>query len=262
MGNAIIVRPLSLGTVTAEGSATGTSPSYLDNDHIGVVHRGTGTSTAWVQLDLGAAAALNFGAFLSTNLASGATIRVRGATAAADLTTAPGYDSGVITPALAGSATPVSGRKHSWWEPAAAETFRYWRFDLASLGGTAFDAGRLVIGRKIQLARNFSYGLVRGVRDTSTADFSANGVPLIRRGRKLRTLSLLFESAYRDEAEEAILPLIELIGATEPVLVVTDPAADAQRQNRMYFGRIAGDLGVINTGPGKWRWQADLVSLI
>lgn len=261
MSNALIVKPLALGTVTAEGSGAGTLPAYLGNDFVGVVHRGTNGAAGWVQLDLASAQSLDFAAFLSTNLAPGATQRVRAATTAAGLTGVPGYDSGVINPAIAGSSIPTSGRSNSWWRDAA-QSFRYWRFDLASLGGAAFEAGRLVVGQSIQLDRNFSFGAVRGVRDTSKLEWSALGVMLRRRGRKLRTLSISFENAYRDEVEQKILPLLEVAGASEPLLIVLDPDAHAERQNRMYFGPIVGDLGVIQRTASGYRWQAELVSLI
>lgn len=261
MANAIIVRPLPLGTVTAEGSAAGTLPTYLGNDYLGVVHRSTATTSAFVQCDLGSAQPVDFAAFLSSNAIGAQTLQVRGDSDSAT-TTSPVYDSGAGLPFQAGSALPTSGRSNSWWDIAAAQTLRYWRFDIGALGGVAFDAGRLVVGKKIQLGRNFSYGLARGAQGLGSAEFTKDGALLRRYGRVLRTLDIAWESATQDEAETQLLPLIERVANTDPILIVTDPAAHAQRQNRMYFGWLRSELKVPIKAYDVWQWRATLWSVI
>lgn len=260
MANAILVKPLPLGTVTAEGSGLSTLPGYLGNDHMGVVHRGTSTTAAVVQCDLGAARTIDFAAFLSSNATGAQTLRVR-ADDDSDLVAESAYDSGVIV-FRAGATLPTSGRSNSWWEHASGVTQRYWRFDIAALGGTPFDAGRLVLGRKIQLARNFSFGAGRGVKDTGSASFSAQGNLLRRYGRRLRTLSLSYAATAKAEIETLVLPLLEGVGNTDPVFVCIDPAADAERQNRMYFGLLQGDLQAIHRVADGFEWRCDMTSLI
>lgn len=260
MGNAFIVKPLPIGTVTAEGSAAGTLPGYLDNDHIGVVHRGTSTSAAWVQCDLGAAQGIDTAAFLSANALGAQTLQVR-ADDDSTVSTGPTYDSTALAFA-AGSALPGSGRQNSLWAHTSVITERYWRFDIASLGGTAFDAGRLVMGRRIDLARQFAFGAAWGVKDLGRFDLSPNGVIALRKSRKLSTIGLSFPMTHRDEAEDKIVPLFESIGNTAPILLVTNGEADAQRSRRMFFGYLVGDLSAVwNTADG-WEWRANLVSIL
>lgn len=38
-------------------------------------------------------------------------------------------------------------------------------------------------------------------------------------------------------------PLLERIGNTEMIALLTDPTADDQCQNRAYFGTLVGDIG-------------------
>lgn len=260
MGNAFIVKPLPLGTVTAEGSAAGTLPGYLDNDWLGVIHKGTNTSAGWMQCDLGAAQAVDFAAFLSASPTGAQTLQVR-AKADSNVTTSPAYNSGAFGFA-AGSAMPPSGRQNSFWSNASAVTQRYWRFDVASLGGAAFEAGRLVIGRRIDLERQFAFGAAFGVKDLGRFDLSPNGVVALRKSRRPRTVGLSFPMTHRDEAEEKILPLFEGIGNTSPVLLVTNGDADAQRSRRMFFGYLVGDLSAAWNTPDGWEWRANMVSLI
>lgn len=260
MGNAFIVKPLPLGTVTAEGSAAGTLPSYLGNDYLGVIHKGTSTSAAWAQCDLGAAVDVDTAAFLSSNAVGAQTLQIR-ADDDSTVTTGPIYDSGAAAFA-AGSAVPPSGRQNSLWAHTSVITQRYWRFDIASLGGTVFEAGRLVMGKRIDLERQFAFGAAWGVKDLGRFDLSPNGVIALRRSRKLRTVGLSFPMTHRDEAEEKILPLFDGVGNTSPILLVTNGDADAQRSRRMFFGYLIGDLSAAWNTPDGWEWRANMVSLI
>lgn len=258
MSNAIIVEPYDLGTVSAEGSAAGTLPGYLNNDWMGVVHRGTATTTgAAVACDLGVARAVDTVAFLSA-LPNPATQSIIGGTSAGvgDL-----YNSGAVTFA-AGSVTPVTGRRNSLHLLPSPISARYWTTNFSTLGGTPFEAGRLVMGQRLQLARNFSFGAAFGTRDLGGGDFSAQGVWLPRPGAKQRTLGISFTRVTKQEAEEQLHALLQRIGNSKHLLVVTDPDANAQRQNRMFFGPLTGNLDALwNTADG-WEWRANLVSTI
>lgn len=249
MSNAFIVRPLPFSGVTAEGSAAGTSLAYLGNDFIGVVHRGTGTTTGQIVASFAAAQSIDCAALLSCAFGSAATWAY----------TAGGVSAQLVYPS--GNVLPVSGRGHGLIEFTGLSASSV-QLDFASLGGAPVEAGRLVIGKKIQLARNFAFGGSRGVQDTGGLDWSIAGVPLRRYGKRLRTVRISFENAYKDEVEAAILPLLEYVGTTDPILLCLDSGADAQRMNRLYFGFLKGTQEVVQRNSRGFRWGCEMVSLI
>jgi hypothetical protein len=262
MANAIIIEPLNITSIAAEGSAAGTTPGNLNNDWIGVVHRGTATTTgAGITFDLGASPqALDTLALLSCasvptalNIQAGPTF----------LSTSLYNVTGV--PFAAGAVSPVSGRVNMLHMIASPVTARHWGMFLGALpGGAPFEAGRLVAGRRIDPAYNFSFGAAFGVRDLGGGDFSRQGVWLPTPGVRQRTIGLSFARTTRAEIEDLIGPLLERIGNGRFILVVSDTAASAQLQRRMFFGRLEGNLEMIWSRPGLdgFEWRANLVSVI
>ncbi len=171
------------------------------------------------------------------------------------------YTAGNVQQFLAGSEMPTSRNGVSVWQaPGAAITGRYWRIVIGLPSGAATIA-RMVIGKRIQLDRNFNYGAAFGVRDLGSLDFSARGVLLRRRAKKLRTVGLTFSNIRKAEVEAVTQPLLEQIGNTEMVALLTDPAPDPQRQNRAYYGALVGDLGHTWRNAAAFEAKANLVSI-
>ena len=265
MSNALIVKPLPFAAVTASSTAAGYDPAYIGNDFMGVVWKSaTGAASRTITVDMGADVLLDTAVLVGcTGAAAGWTLKVEAATAAQGSGFPAGAWVGDTLPFLAGSAMPVSARGRGLWLAPASPppASRYWRFTIGGLGTDAATIGRLVLGRRIQLARNFQFGAAFGVRDMSVVDFSIRGVLLRLRGAKLRSIGLTFGSVHKDEVEAIVHPLIEEIGLSEPIALITDPDADAQRQNRIWFGVLVGDLGTVWAKPDGFEWRASLVSL-
>jgi hypothetical protein len=260
MANAILVEPIPFNDTTAEGSAAGTSPRNLENDWIGVVHRGTAVGAFGnVIVDLGAPQSVDTIAFLSSNGACDV-LTHKAASSFGGLGT-PGYSSGLET-FPAGATLPTSGRMHSLWMIPSVQNYRWWQFELSIPGGTPFEAGRLVMGQKIQLARNFSFGAAFGVRDGGGGDFNANGVWLPKPGAKLRTLGISFPRVTPDESETILRPLAERIGNGKFVLLVTNPDPNTNRQSRMYFGPLVGNIEALWQTAAGFEHRLNLVSVI
>lgn len=281
MSNAFVVRPLPIAAaaVAASGSSTVTgAPINLANDYAGVIWRGTTTgATLALDFDMGADIDLDtimlFG--ITGTLLPDTSWRIALATAAqgptfagSNVTTGTGtgnYWWPPIAALHAGSAMPViGGGKGLWTKPSGGPPlFRYVRLGFTGMGASAqIEAARVVIGQRIQLERNFAFGGQFGVRDLGSLDFSPRGVLLRRRSKKLRTVNIAFPATFRDEIEEKVQPLLELIGNTEPIALVTDPDADAQRQNRMYFGPLLGEIATTQArAGGGWEWRCPMVSL-
>jgi len=263
MANAIIVEPLAFAGVTASSTAAGHDAAYVGNDYLGVTWQSAaGAAAQSLVVDLGADRALDFAALLGCDGAAATwTLTVEVATAGQGAGFPAGSFSTGALPFLAGLAGWDSGRGIGWWSGAAI-VGRYVRLTIGGLGNAAATVGRVVIGGKLQLHRNFAFGGKFGVKDLGSYDLSARGVPLKRRGPKLPTLSIEFTAVHHDEVVAAVRPLIERIGNTGEVFVCTDPTPDAQRQRRCYYGTLVGDLGTVQKRAVGSSWQVNMVSLI
>ncbi len=264
MSNALIIKPLPFAAVTASSTASGYDPAYIGNDHMGVVWKSAaGAATRTITVDMGADVVMDTAVLIGcTGADANWTLKVDAATSAQGSSFPAGSWVGATLPFLAGAAMPTSGRGRALWlapvfSPPAS---RYWRFTIGGLGSGAATIGRLVLGRKIQLARNFQFGAAFGVRDLSSVDFSVRGVLLRRRGTKLRTLGISYGAATRDEVESKINPLLEQVGISEPIALILDPDAHEQRQNRIWFGTLVGDLTAIWAKPSGSEWRVSMVS--
>lgn len=274
MSNAWIIRPLPM-VVTPRSTAGQTGQAaYLNNDYMGVIWAVPGTSMGgsgtdffhYVDVDLGADIVVDTVLALGVSApAAGVTgsFSVRASTEA-DGASFPAPWIGGVAPIVAGVEPLVNGDYTSLWSapefgtPPAARYLRLmWR------ATTRFDlrVRRIVIGRRIALDHNFVFGGAFGVRDFGTLDFSARGVMLRRRSVKQRSIGISFANAHRDEVEAQIAPLIELVGATDPIALITDPAADPMRIRRTYFGPMVGDLGTAQRNADGWEWRCNMVSL-
>lgn len=264
MSNAIIVEPLAISSVKAiDGSATGYDPAVVANDLLGVVWQSEVETMTRLRIDLGSDVPfdtiilLGLGGTLST-----ATLQVSIATDAQGPSFGPSWSDSART-LTAGANAPRSGRQKSLWTapagaPAAARYIML-RFDIPA--SSAISVGRVIVGQRIALQRNFRFGAARGVRSLGDVRFSPSGVPLVRRGGKLRTIGLSFSAIYNDEVENSIAPLIERVGTDTPIALVTDPADHADRQNRIYFGYLDGAPGTVQARAASYQADFNMVAL-
>lgn len=247
MANAWIIEPAAISSASGSGTVSGTDATNVGNDYAGVVWRG-GPGSPAIIIDLGDDVPIDTVALFglkSSDAASGFSIFL------ATEAQGPGFAAGAYWEAglaVAGSAGMTSGKEVAIWSapdpggpPNAVRYIRIWFFDVPS--GGEVEIARIVAGKCIALSRNFSFGAGLGVRDLGSLDFSRRGVLRRSRGAKLRTCQLTFSNVSKDEVEAVTKPLLERIGNTEMVAVVTDPSADPQRQNRCYYGPLVGDLG-------------------
>jgi len=259
MANALILKPLPLTGATASSTMPGHDPAYVGNDFMGVVWRSAAAASTDLVVDLGRDQTIDTALLLGCSGATAAmTLEVATATSAAGSV----FAAAAAQPFLAGSEMPTSGRGIAFWQAAAPIVARYVRFRIGGLGGAQAVVARVAVGAAIRLGRNFSTGSQFGVRDLGKADFSRHGVLLRNRGAKLRTIGLSFQSIDKPEVEAAVHPLLEQVGNTEVIAMVTDPAADPMRQRRIYFGPLVGDLGTALRKANFYQAQANLVSLV
>lgn len=266
MSNAIIVEPLDMPAVTASATAPGHDPAYVGNIYMGVVWKSPeGAATRSLVVDLGADVAFDtIALFGLTGATPDWTLTVEAAAAAQGSGFPGGSWTGAPVPLLAGEAMPTSGRGKALWlapEVSPPPASRYIRLTFGDLSDAAVTVARVVVGARIQFHRNFQFGAAFGVRDLGSFEFSARGVPLPREAEKLRSMGISFPHVHRDEVEAIVHPLLERIGNTKVVCVVTDPDPHEQRQNRMYFGPLVGDLGSVWARADGFEARVNIVGL-
>ena len=246
-------------TATSPRTAVG-DPSNLGLDYAGIIWRSTTVAPAVVTIDLGADKLVDtIVLFGLAGTLSAATWQVYASTAVEGPSARPRTTG--AAPLLAGADMPVSGKGVALTDlPGGWPAVRYLTIE-ASLPSGALEISRAVIGKRLKLRRNFGFGGAFGVRDLGTLDFSARGVLLRRRAKKLRTVALTFSAISRDEVETQTRPLMEEAGSTELVALITDPSPHADRQNRCYFGPLVGDLANVQRNSAGWEAKINLASV-
>ncbi|WP_156679343.1 hypothetical protein [Sphingomonas profundi] len=273
MANAWIIPPLPMTAVSAPTSAG--AAAYLANDYRGMVWEvggdlGGPTDGGYfmsVDVDLGSDRTVDTMLLLGlAGLIAGTQCYVFAATEAQGAAFTTNYWRSPNLLPYASAEALVNGDGMFLWSAPDDGTpplpARYWRIAWITPARVSIRARRIVLGERIVLERNFSFGRAVGVRPFGATDFSARGVLLRRRAPTLRTTGLTFASTSRDEIEAKVLPLLERFNVTDPVALITDPAPHSMRTRRTFFGPLIGDLGAIQRNAAGWQWQANLVSLI
>lgn len=263
MSNAWLLKPLPIAAASASSTASGYDPAYVDNDHLGVVWKSGAIAGPAIDIDVGADSAIDTALLLGlTGAAAPWQLSVKAATEVQGSAFGAGSYAGAAQDLLAGSEMPTSGRGIGLWAPGDAPALsRYMRFTIAQGSTAPVTVGRIAAGKRIALQRNFSFGAALGVRDLGKLDFSRRGGLMRTRGARLRTIGIKFAAAHRDEVEQAILPLIEEIGNGDPVGLILDPSPHAERQRRIWFGFLVGDLQAIWARADGFEWSVNLVSI-
>ncbi|WP_010545209.1 hypothetical protein [Sphingomonas elodea] len=244
MANAFLVKPLDIVGAQAFSTVTKGSAINVANDYAGVtvgLACDASPNAAALRVDLGADFAFDtIMVFGVTTLPASGTYAVLYSTAAV-----PGSFSVIATgPAYAGATARTDGKGVTLVQLSAPIAGRFIQINYyAPAAGQSVELARVVVGRRFQPAIGFEYGAQFGVRDLGALDVSRRGVLLRNRGKKLRTVSLNFPAMTRQEAEGTAQKVMEQVGNTECIGLCTDPAADAELQNRCYFGPLVGDLG-------------------
>lgn len=263
MANAWILEPMVPSTITQQAGVPdpGFDPANVANDYAGVVWRSSSNGLRSLVVDLGGDRAIDtVMVFGIQNLSTNPTVNIYYKTAAG---VGGSWQSRVASaPLFAGGPSLGNGRYGvGLYDLQTGLTARYLLIEFVSGYEGPIQAARVIVGKRIQLERNFSYGASLGVRDLGSLDFSPRGVLQRRRGAKLRTVGLTFSSIYKDEVSASTRPLLERVGNTEMVALVTDPSADADRQNRCYFGPLVGELGHTMRNANAWEAKINLVSI-
>ena len=274
MANAWILPPLAMPSIAVSSVAIGAG-EYMGNDYAGIIWRSAAGDSVDIAVDLGSDRPLDalmlFG--VDGTVIVAATLEVRLATAAQgpnfsgqSVTTGAGAGNFWAAPAqplLAGDRlVSGTGVAIASWDAPAPVAARYILLRIAGMTAAgSVQISRIVAGKRIQLTRNFGYGAAFGIRDLGSLDFTRRGVLQRSRGKKLRTVGLTFSNIYKDEVEAVTQPLLERIGNTEMVALLTDPGTSDHRQNRSYFGPLVGELSHTWRKAALFEAKANMVSI-
>ena len=212
--------------------------------------RTTSLSTMFLEADLTEAKAINLVALISHNGSAAATWQIRGATSQANLTAAPGFDSGAVSmwPITRPEDWPVRSLFSRLWL-TTAQSFRWWRVDIVDAGNSDgwFEAGRLIIDAAWQpdigLTPNWGVGwLDPGPREES---LGGNLYPTQRSRRRIIELNLDFndEAAMLANAFE----LQRTRGRSEDVLALVDPTETTNWHRTGVYGLMTNLQPLVNT---------------
>jgi hypothetical protein len=260
MSNGFLLRSYSFTTADFSTPAAGTSGAFVANDFMGMVMRSASAANpAAVRLDLGFARAIDTVAVLecfARTSSGGVSITI-------------GNDSTFATFVESVDATPPGGEylaasflRHAVGYFTTATPCRYVLVQVNGDGVFLPQFARALVGTRLQPARNFSFGVARGARDLGEVEFSPRGAMLRRRGRKLRTLGLSWGFLTQVEAEGFSIPLFEGAGETEFILACLNPDADVERNRRLYYGPLEGNLSLTWRAHDLWEKRLQMVSVI
>jgi hypothetical protein len=265
MSNAILMFERGVVGFSGYSGTIAGSIANLANDYAGIVWSSdVSLGYASIVLDMGSDVLINTIALFGITGVTGAAplVQIQANTEAQGSFGAPFWLS-TPEPLFAGSEVLQNGKQAALWiAPSVSPppVARYWHI-IASGVGAGFTAARIVVGARLALQRNFSFGNAIGSRSFGRMEFNNRGVPLRRDGPKLRTRSLTFQHIYKDEVENGVAPYLQGAGNEVPLLLVTDIDPSPQRTRRMFFGPLVGDLSIIQRNAVGYQWQADLVSL-
>lgn len=240
MANLILALPTvsDRAAITAGSAAATMEAANLQSVQPGERWRATDLENVWLQIDLGAAAAVRMVWLGYTNASAAAQWRVRAAASAGDLSVAPGYDSGWRAHRVGDTADWA--RTHGFlWLPAT-ETWRYWRIDIDDPENADghYEAGRLYLADPWQPTRNRRYGGGDGYVDDSTAERARGGQTYVTEGGCWREGSFTLGFMDREEMQANAARIDRLVGTRRDLLIVYDPDETARLMDECFYARL------------------------
>ena len=190
---------------------------------------------------------LALGYFLPNGIAMDAgliTVRIRGAASEAALTSGPAYDA---TVGISLANVYPYRRVHWAHKLPAARTDVYWRLDFTVTGGVLVEAGRLLMGKRVQPGRPVRGQWSGGGSEPLAATRSMFGSQKRRpMGGVTRSTSAVFHDLSLAELA-LITELLEQRGTARDFLLVKDEDETAYPLLVTHLGGLTGQLQYSNT---------------
>ncbi len=218
-------------------SATTENPNYplenLQNMQPSQVYRSTAVTGQDIDIDLGAAYALDLFALVNCNLTLSGTVRVRVADSQSNLSAAPSYDSTAL-----GFTAPLSQRNRAFYNyKSAPVTDRWVRFTLEDATNTDgfLEIGRLIVAGSFIPSRNYSYGGGIGYIEASQTTESQGGQIYVHERPRRKYLEIE-ANITKAEALTSVLDLDRDRGGAKDYLVMLDADDAAYVHQQSIYG--------------------------
>lgn len=186
------------------------------------VYRTNSLDAIYMEMDLGSISPFNLVAMLYTNASSTATWQVRAANTQADLTAAPGYDSGILTH-WASPGISDWDRTHAMLS-TGQQSYQWIRIDIVDPANPDgyYQAGRIYISDAIIPSVNISLGWSLGWEDDSTTQDSLGGKTFVIPRQKRRLLNFSLDFLTEIEMNNDSFSLDRLRGKSKDIFVIKD----------------------------------------
>ena len=249
--------PLVSDTATLSGGSWTLPLTNLQTTALGTVARSTNdsNSSTIINVDYGAAQAISVVALVRHNLRSAAQWRIRGS-AASDMSGAV-YDSGTVnvwseqwpantlpsghpnaaTRLLTDAQINALNPKRDAVKVFTEATARYWRVEIFddTNADTYVEIGRLVMAPRFQPSSNMAPGAEFGFLDSTNVGRALSGVRYYDTRPTGRTLSLSLPNLPTNEAVAVARDMLEALGQSGQVYIVTDPSDTELLQRRSFL---------------------------
>lgn len=239
MANALFLSPhlSDAGTVSASTTSGSLAASNVLTAEPTQVWRSTDSDGAYLDFDLGTAAAINAVALIGVNLGGSDTMSVfasntNNATARAGVALSTG--NAYIGSKSTETAWPyhIAFRKFS-----NASTFRYWSITFPSVAGSNVEVGRAMLGTCLQPTLNMDQDIGRDFVSADNRERTAyNKAMLARRGNTARLWTVLYSHVDEAEAERGFAKLARLRGNGGDFFFTLDP------DETTYFPEYSGQF--------------------
>lgn len=250
--NGIIGRPDwsdAATIVDASAAETGTSAANLLTDQPTEVYASSGTSgTVTVILDAGSARPWNVAALLYHDAPTNSlTWRARGASTQAGTSSAPDYDSDLLSQWWSPGMTAWARKHGVLWLGRTPRSDRFLRFDIET--SDILTIGCLFIGNLHQGVRNHDFGYGTSWLDRSKRQEAG----AITHVREIRPTLRRLRFTMRNQTEDDAMMLDELdrvCGGSRPVFVCLDPLNATHRVRKMAYGLLEPGAEVVHVYRG------------
>lgn len=232
MSNALFLssRWIDAAAVTASSEEGFLTANYVQTFRPEQVWRATAATAEYLAWDFREDVVVEALALVAHNLSASATLRFRLGTSAANVTAAPGFDSGVV------SAWPVTGKTddldwQSYFSLVLADNatgYRYGRVDIADPSNVDgyVQVGRLFVGPAfvpdVNVDTNLSLGLVSPDETGRTAFGHSFGD---NRGPAARVMQLPMSAVDEDEMGDELFELQRYCGLAKDFAFCLEPEA-------------------------------------
>jgi hypothetical protein len=262
---------LSSQWIDAATLVASSTEGLLSVDHVQTIRpdqvwRATGDAAEYITWDFGEAIEVTAVILLAHNLSATATLRVRLAASAVDVTASPAVDTGAVSAWTASGKPDDPGESpFSLVMPVNTTAYRYGRIDIVDAANPDgyVEAGRLYAGPAfvplINVDINPSIGLISPDEAGRTAFGQAYGD---NRGPAARVMQVPMSAIDEDELNDELFELQRYCGLAKDFAFCLDPGATTHFHRYAMQARFAS-LNTFTGQPcwnenGKKIWQATL----